>query len=214
MKKLILSLVASLAAVSTLAAHCGTCSTDEMTGHGGSEHAGCAGCAQGQLSDYFATQEGLAGDDLAAAKKGAQAFLSHAESMACATEADSCCSTELDAAKAIADSSDIAAARKAFKSWSDALLAKVEENGIAEGTAHIMHCPMAFKNKGGTWLQASSSLRNPYYGSMMLTCGMQKGTVTASAADSCCDDGSCEMCETKKAADQHGHDHSHKGHKH
>lgn len=213
MNKLFLTLIACFAAVSTLQAHCGTCSVDEINDHGSDGHAGCSGCAQAQVFDYFSTQEGLAGDDLAAAKKGASAFLTHAESMACSTEEDSCCSAELDAATAIKDASSIAQARVAFKSWSDALLAKMEKSGMADGEAYVMHCPMAFDNKGGTWLQKSSALRNPYYGAMMLTCGMQKSVISASASccadgsgKACCDGGSCEKCEAKKDAD-HGHSH-------
>ncbi|MBK1878132.1 DUF3347 domain-containing protein [Pelagicoccus mobilis] len=219
MKKLILSLIAAFAAVSTLHAHCGTCAMDEMKG----EHAGCSSCAQEQLSTYFSTQEGLAGDDLSAAKKGAKAFLAHAETLACTEGEDSCCATELNAAKAIAGSSDIAIARKAFKDWSDALLAKVDKAGLSDGVAYKMHCPMAFNNTGGTWLQAKSSLRNPYYGSMMLTCGMQTGSYAAGESGSdccgsggeccsdgkaCCDDGSCESCKEKGHSHGHG-DHSH-----
>ena len=32
-------------------------------------------------------------------------------------------------------------------------------------------CPMAFNNRGATWLQISSEVQNPYFGSAMLGCG-------------------------------------------
>ena len=33
-----------------------------------------------------------------------------------------------------------------------------------------LHCPMAFDNRGGTWIQADANVRNPYYGAAMLKC--------------------------------------------
>ncbi len=35
----------------------------------------------------------------------------------------------------------------------------------------VLFCPMAFDNKGATWLSASEKIKNPYYGTMMLNCG-------------------------------------------
>ena len=38
---------------------------------------------------------------------------------------------------------------------------------------HIYHefCPMAFNEKGATWLSAESEIKNPYFGDKMLECG-------------------------------------------
>lgn len=36
---------------------------------------------------------------------------------------------------------------------------------------YLVRCPMAFENKGGTWLQSDKHIRNPYLGSRMLKCG-------------------------------------------
>ncbi|MBD5780613.1 DUF3347 domain-containing protein [Pelagicoccus sp. NFK12] len=166
MKTLILTLIATTLAVANLQAHCGTCSTSE----GAHEHH--ASCASHQLDPYFAAQAALASDDLAAAKNAAKSMLKTGEEKGCSLEEGACCATELTAATQITEASDIKAARKAFKSWSDTLIAKLDEEGLAEGSAIKMYCPMAFNNMGGAWLQSSKDLRNPYYGSMMLTCGM------------------------------------------
>lgn len=194
MNKLILSFVAALAAVSSLQAHCGSCGVG-----GDAEHAAsCENCPAEQLEGYYSTQKGLANDDLAAAKKGADAFLAHAETMECNSGEDSCCSTEMDAASTISGASDIAAARVAFKDWSDALLGKLEKSGLGEGVAYKMHCPMAFNNTGADWIQGSKDLRNPYYGSMMLTCGFVSETISAKDASGCsCPKGecSCDSCD-------------------
>ena len=33
------------------------------------------------------------------------------------------------------------------------------------------HCPMYNDGKGGDWISKESSIKNPFYGSQMLTCG-------------------------------------------
>jgi Cu(I)/Ag(I) efflux system membrane fusion protein len=36
---------------------------------------------------------------------------------------------------------------------------------------YVQHCPMADNNKGADWLSLEKEIRNPYFGSSMLTCG-------------------------------------------
>ena len=42
---------------------------------------------------------------------------------------------------------------------------------VGADTVFVMHCPMAFDNRGASWLQGNEDLRNPYFGDMMLKCG-------------------------------------------
>ncbi len=39
------------------------------------------------------------------------------------------------------------------------------------------HCPMYNNGKGGDWLSKESGIKNPYYGSQMLTCGSTTETI-------------------------------------
>lgn len=39
------------------------------------------------------------------------------------------------------------------------------------------HCPMYNKGKGADWLSKEEKIKNPYYGSQMLTCGSVKDTI-------------------------------------
>jgi len=39
------------------------------------------------------------------------------------------------------------------------------------------HCPMYNSGKGGDWLSKESDIKNPYYGSQMLTCGSTTETI-------------------------------------
>ncbi|NIP18560.1 MAG: DUF3347 domain-containing protein, partial [Xanthomonadales bacterium] len=39
------------------------------------------------------------------------------------------------------------------------------------GKVYVVHCPMAFDDKGASWLQANDDIFNPYFGEAMLKCG-------------------------------------------
>lgn len=42
---------------------------------------------------------------------------------------------------------------------------------------YLQHCPMANDGKGANWLSKESAVKNPYYGSMMLSCGKVTETI-------------------------------------
>ncbi len=171
MKTLILSLFVASALVSNLNAHCGTCSMDEGAGpHEDHEH---ASCQESTLSSYFAIQKALASDDLDSAQAKALSLADEVAKSECALDGSDCCAEVGGSSDAIAQAADIAAARAAFQSLSNALIAQLDSHG-SKTVAYKMYCPMAFNNKGGAWLQDSKDLRNPYYGAMMLTCGSQQ----------------------------------------
>lgn len=171
MKLTIIMTLAALAASPIIHGHCGKCAADGKAAGDHAHHQESA-CSATQLEIYFDAQEGLASDNLTAAKEASKRLIAMGNEMGCSLDGDSCCSAELEAANEIAESKDIAVARQAFKNWSDVLIAKVE-SGLPEGmSAYKMRCPMAFGNKGGSWLQNNRDLRNPYYGAMMLKCGM------------------------------------------
>ncbi len=72
------------------------------------------------------------------------------------------------AAKRMEVAADLKAARDAFGALSDAVIAA----GNAEGwkdvpDIKVAYCPMVNKS----WLQKEGSIRNPYYGPVMPTCG-------------------------------------------
>ncbi len=61
--------------------------------------------------------------------------------------------------------------------------------------SYVMHCPMAFDNKGGSWLQKDKELVNPYFGDAMLYCGEVTETLNFSK----------ESGKPGTAADEHKH---------
>ncbi len=76
---------------------------------------------------------------------------------------------------------DLAGARIAFDQLSKAILAAVRTFGQATGSdLYEEFCPMAFDNRGASWLSATEKIENPYYGVDMLSCGEVRKTFTSS----------------------------------
>lgn len=116
------------------------------------------------ITAYLQVQAALAGDDLAAAKIAGATLQTAA--------ADSVYAAMTEAAGMIARAGDIAAARTAFLHVSQALIPLLKQTGAPD--LYLAHCPMAFRGKGGDWLQAGQTISNPYYGKSMLRCGVIK----------------------------------------
>ncbi len=77
----------------------------------------------------------------------------------------------VDGAKKLGGAKDLAAARTAFGELSSALVGYAEKSGSTlPADLHIAYCPMADK----PWVQKGTDIKNPYYGSQMLTCGTIK----------------------------------------
>lgn len=75
----------------------------------------------------------------------------------------------------IASKTDIDAQRKAFAELSPHMLALVKVAPRPE-PVYYDHCPMY--EGGADWLSQEKGIKNPFYGSMMLTCGSVKETIT------------------------------------
>lgn len=60
--------------------------------------------------------------------------------------------------------------RAEFAIMSEAVYELAKAFGGGRELYHI-HCPMFNENKGALWLSETKEVKNPYYGSQMLTCG-------------------------------------------
>ena len=109
-----------------------------------------------QVAQYVVAQEALAADDF----DGAQTALTSLTAIAD--------STVLPLAEAAASATDIAAMRAEFKPLSEFLADMDLPTGFAGA-----YCPMY--DGGSNWVQRDGPVRNPYYGSVMLTCGVVDG---------------------------------------
>lgn len=80
--------------------------------------------------------------------------------------------------KTLSSAKDIQSARSVFDELSDTLYVAVQKFGVkGVDPVYRLFCPMANDNKGAYWLQKTSDVQNPYYGSMMFTCGSLSETV-------------------------------------
>lgn len=73
-------------------------------------------------------------------------------------------------AEHISETKDIARQRDHFITLSENIykLAKVSK---AKTSLYYQHCPMANDGKGANWLSRENTIKNPYYGTKMLSCG-------------------------------------------
>lgn len=173
MKKILLSIIAALTAVSLSYAHCGTCGVGGEAAHG-EGHA--TSCSEETLAGYFGIQKGLANDDLAAARKSAKALRDDKAESKCVADGKECCVSVAKETAAIAEADDLAKARVAFHALSDGLIHHLEGHA-SNVKSYKMYCPMAFDNKGAAWLQDSDDVQNPYFGAEMYKCGVSHGAL-------------------------------------
>jgi len=74
----------------------------------------------------------------------------------------------------IASKKDLDAQRKAFAELAAPMLALVKVAPRPE-PVYYDHCPMY--EGGANWLSQEKQIKNPFYGSQMLTCGSVKQTI-------------------------------------
>lgn len=79
-------------------------------------------------------------------------------------------------AKRIKENKDIDNQREYFISLSKTMYELVKAGKPAE-TVYYQYCPMANDGKGANWLSKESAIKNPYYGSQMLSCGKVVETI-------------------------------------
>ncbi len=79
-------------------------------------------------------------------------------------------------AEHISGTKDISHQRDHFMSLSKNMYELIK---VAKPTepVYYQHCPMANDGKGANWLSKESGIKNPYYGSQMLTCGKTIETI-------------------------------------
>jgi hypothetical protein len=114
------------------------------------------------VQSYVAIQEHLAADKLQETKAPARAIATDAAQLGAAG------SDIVKAANTLHGASDLNAAREAFGTLTDAVMTLGAAEGWKDvGDVRLAFCPMVKRS----WLQKEKQIRNPYYGSSMLTCG-------------------------------------------
>ncbi len=117
----------------------------------------------GMLTPYFRIQSQLA-DDKADVKADADLVAQAASGLGAPGQPIAA------AAQALAGTTSLAAARDAFGTLSDALIAYADSTHAALAGSTTAYCPMVKKS----WVQQGASIHNPYFGKSMLGCGTVK----------------------------------------
>ncbi len=76
----------------------------------------------------------------------------------------------------ISETKDIEKQRNYFSALSENMY-KVLKVGKPKEAIYYQHCPMAKGGKGANWLSPFATIKNPYYGAQMLSCGKTTETI-------------------------------------
>ncbi len=131
------------------------------------------------LEAVLAMGGALAGDDEAAARASLVKAREALAAVAVGDLSESACGRWMISQKAfgasidkLAGAADMAALRLGFAAVSADMAALLKAFGpVRAGPVYVIHCPMAFDNRGADWLQADRAVRNPYFGKAMFSCG-------------------------------------------
>ena len=85
--------------------------------------------------------------------------------------------TLASAASKISSASSVEDQRAAYETMSNDMMRLVKKAGLAEGKVYVQYCPMAFDNKGASWLSSTEEIRNPYMGEKMMSCGENRESI-------------------------------------
>ena len=135
---------------------------------------------------YFGIHHGLSHDSLDVAQKSAEKFLSALKTVdmtLLGPQVHMVWMKELDILRKSADKISLAEtideARKAFETLSASMIRVAHQLGTTGKVAvYRFHCPMAFNQKGADWLQETSEIANPWFGSQMPKCGSLEETIS------------------------------------
>lgn len=155
----------------------------DMNGQAGHSMAQKSNELQTVFDSYFEVKDALVATDESAASAKSKALLS-------AIDAVKMDKLEMDVhmvwmkvltdlkadSKNIAAAKDIAKQRSLFISLSKNMYEMMKISKTATPT-YYQFCPMANNGKGANWLSKESAVKNPYYGSMMLSCGKTVETI-------------------------------------
>ncbi|QNR24221.1 efflux RND transporter periplasmic adaptor subunit [Croceimicrobium hydrocarbonivorans] len=133
---------------------------------------------QGLMEGYFKLKDALVADDFNAAEKSIETLSKRLRATKMSYfkgDAHQLWMQESAAMnkglQSMANSQDLDEMREHFIRVSEAAVQLATRFPPLQSSWYIQHCPMANSNKGADWLSKSEEIRNPYFGSAMLTCG-------------------------------------------
>lgn len=131
------------------------------------------------IKAYLEVQEALAADDHARTLAGNTSLINAIESLESSKDQQTFWvawkpirTQLLFSARTLGNSTSLEGARSSFESMSEGVerLLRVFGNPTDESLA-VAHCPMAFNNRGASWVQRDGTIDNSYFGATMRMCG-------------------------------------------
>jgi hypothetical protein len=80
-------------------------------------------------------------------------------------------------AQALVAEKDIEGKRKEFGNIADAMWTLTRTVRYGGKKLYWEYCPMAFNNQGAYWISYERDIKNPYFGSKMMTCGSVEDSI-------------------------------------
>jgi len=77
----------------------------------------------------------------------------------------------------ITNTKNIDTQRRAYNPLSTTIIEVFTSFGTKLPKVYVQHCPMANEDKGASWLSINKQIRNPYFGDMMMKCGVTEDSI-------------------------------------
>ena len=125
------------------------------------------------LQSYYQIKDALVAGNQKNASEGATAFIKNLNGISYKLIAEGNVNTLLKDAGTIADAKTIDKQRAAFSNFSTNVTEVAKSLKLTDQPVYVQYCPM----KKASWLSNEKSIKNPYYGNSMLTCGKVTDTI-------------------------------------
>lgn len=125
------------------------------------------------LQSYYNIKDALVAGNSKAASEGAASFIKNLNGISYKVISEGNVNTLLTDAGTIADAKSVDKQRAAFANFSTNMASVAKGLKLTDRPVYIQYCPM----KKASWLSKEQGIKNPYYGSSMLTCGKVSETI-------------------------------------
>lgn len=125
------------------------------------------------IQSYFNIKDALVAGNNNTASESATAFIKNLNGISFKLISEGNVNTLLKDAGTIADAKSVDKQRAAFANFSSNLTEIARALKLSDQPVYVQYCPM----KKASWLSNEKDIKNPYYGSSMLTCGKVTDTI-------------------------------------
>jgi hypothetical protein len=119
------------------------------------------------LSGYYSIKDALVSGNTSSASVNAEAFTKIANTIDYKIISEGNISSLVQDAEMIAANNDIKKQRAVFANFSKNMATVAKAVKLSDQAVYLQYCPM----KKASWLSNEKTIKNPYFGSAMLSCG-------------------------------------------